>query len=129
MISDARFVLYAALTLRNGEEMGPDAAQTSRLHETSNRQQVGRREREPLSSADDCGEAVRALLDKAGRFPILIQDHKGRCVDPADGCAGLCVDSMSRAYRGGPSHPEDRVRSMHQCGNRQELFRTSLVSH
>jgi hypothetical protein len=42
----------------------------SRLQENSKRQQ--RATPRALGSADDCGEAVRALLDEAGRFPILV---------------------------------------------------------
>ena len=122
--------------LRSGRDAGdssrPAARRLRHLHRRLRHRRSDRGTspaRTQLGSADDRGEAGWALLDKAGRFPVLMQDHEGRGVDPAGGGAGQRVDGMGRADRSGPSHPEDRVGTMHHCGNRLELLRTSLVAH
>jgi hypothetical protein len=57
----------------------------------------------------------RSILDEAGRFPILVQHHKGFRLDAAGRGAGHRADGVGRADRGGPRHPEHRIGSMNHC--------------
>jgi hypothetical protein len=80
-------------------------------------------------AGEDGGETVRALLDKAGRFPVLIQHLKVLGLDPADGRTSRRADGMSWAHRRGPGHPEHSIGTVSQGWHVLELLGTDLVAH
>jgi hypothetical protein len=57
-------------------------------------------------------ETAGAFLDKAGRFPILVQYLKPIHFGPADHGAGYRADGMGWADRGGSGNPEHRIGAM-----------------
>jgi hypothetical protein len=61
------------------------------------------------TAGENRGETIGALLDKAGRFPILVQHLKGLGLDPAES-GGHRTDRMGWADRSGSGHPEHTIR-------------------
>jgi hypothetical protein len=69
-----------------------------------------------LPVGDDRGETLGTLLNKACRFPILVQHFQPIHCDPAGDPAGGGVHRMRRADRGAPGQPEDPIGAMGKAG-------------
>jgi signal transduction histidine kinase len=82
-----------------------------------------------LTVGDDRGEAPGTLLNKACRFPILVQHCKPIRRDPAGGGAGRGIYRMRRADRGAPGQPEDPIGAPEPAPPARHLSSSSEVLH
>ena len=81
------------------------------------------------SAGEDASETGSALLDKAGRLPILTQYLKGLGLDPAHRGSGPCADGVGWADRSRPGHSKHPIGPVGQRWYPLKLLGTDLVSH
>jgi hypothetical protein len=81
------------------------------------------------SAGEDASETGSALLDKAGRLPILTQYLKFLGLDPAHRGSGPCADGVGWADRSRPGHSKHPIEPVGQRWYPLKLLGTDLVSH